>query len=149
MRAVIQRVQRATVTVDGKTTGRIGPGLLVFLGVGCHDDEKDLRYIVRKTAGLRVFEDQAGKMNLSVLDAGGAVLAVPQFTLYGDCRKGRRPSFTAAGAPQDAEQLYLAFVKKLRQRGIEVETGSFQEHMEVSLVNDGPVTMLLDSSKLF
>lgn len=149
MRAVVQRVSRASVTVDGEETGSIDAGLLIFLGVGEHDDAEDLRYLVRKTAGLRIFEDNAGKMNLSVIDAGGAVLAVPQFTLYGDCRKGRRPSFTSAGAPDEAERLYLEFVDRLRARGIEVATGSFQEHMEVSLVNDGPVTMLLDSSKLF
>jgi D-tyrosyl-tRNA(Tyr) deacylase len=149
MRAVVQRVSCATVTVDGEETGSIDVGLLVFLGVGEDDDEEDLRYIVRKTAGLRIFEDNAGKMNLSVIDSGGAVLAVPQFTLYGDCRKGRRPSFTSAGSPDQAERLYLEFVDRLRARDIEVATGSFQEHMEVSLVNDGPVTMLLDSSKLF
>lgn len=149
MRAVVQRVSRAGVTVDGEEIGNINAGLLVFLGVGQDDDEEDLRYIVRKTVGLRIFEDKAGKMNLSVIDAGGAILAVPQFTLYGDCRKGRRPSFTSAGPPQEAERLYLEFVRKLRARGIEVQTGSFQEHMKVSLVNDGPVTMLLDSSKLF
>lgn len=149
MRAVLQRVSRASVTVEGETVGQIGRGLLVFLGVGPEDDEDDLRYTVRKTAGLRIFPDDEGKMNLSVLDVEGEVLVVPQFTLYGDCRKGQRPSFTNAGPPDKAEAYYEKFTERLRRRGLEVDTGSFRDHMEVKLLNDGPVTMLLDSSKNF
>ncbi len=149
MRAVIQRVSGADVTVNDTSVGSIGKGLLVFLGVGPDDDEEALQYMVRKTIGLRIFEDSEEKMNLSVSDIGGEILVVPQFTLYGDCRKGRRPSFTDAASPGKAEEYYEAFVRALKERGLHVATGSFKDHMEVDLVNDGPVTMLLDSSRNF
>ncbi len=149
MRAVVQRVSSASVTVDDEITGQIGCGLLVLLGIGEGDTEMDVIYLAGKVAGLRVFEDEAGKMNLTLADVSGAVLAVSQFTLFGDCRKGRRPSFVAAARPEKANPLYEAFVAELQGQGIAVETGRFQAHMEVSLVNDGPVTLLLDSQKLF
>ena len=149
MRAVVQRVSRARVTVDGRTTGEIGAGLVVLLGVSAGDDEQAARYLADKIAELRIFEDEAGKMNRSLLETGGAVLAVSQFTLYGDCRKGRRPSFDRAARPDPARSLYDKFVGFLRQRGVHVEQGVFQAMMEVELVNDGPVTMLLDSERLF
>jgi D-tyrosyl-tRNA(Tyr) deacylase len=149
MRAVVQRVSRARVTVDGRTTGEIGAGLVVLLGVSAGDDEQAARYLADKIAELRIFEDEAGKMNRSLLETGGAVLAVSQFTLYGDCRKGRRPSFDRAARPDPARSLYEKFVGFLRQRGVRVEQGMFQAMMEVELVNDGPVTMLLDSERLF
>lgn len=149
MRAVVQRVAEARVDVDGRTVGAIGRGLLVLLGVGEGDGEQDLAYLAEKTAGLRIFEDEQGKMNLSVADVGGAVLVVSQFTLYGDCRKGRRPSFTPAAAPETANRLYEEFVLRLRAAGLEVATGVFQAHMRVHLLNDGPVTLLLDSRREF
>ncbi len=149
MRAVVQRVSRAKVTVDGKVTGEIGAGLLVLLGVGQDDTEADAGYLAGKVAGLRVFEDEAGKMNRSVGEIGGAVLAVSQFTLYGDVRRGKRPSFDAAARPELARQLYECFVGKIRDAGLRCETGRFQEMMQVELVNDGPVTILLDSGKSF
>lgn len=149
MRAVIQRVTRARVDVDGRTTGEIGEGLLVLLGVGDGDSEADAAYLADKAAGLRIFEDDAGKMNLSVIDIAGRVLVVSQFTLYGDMRKGRRPSFAAAAAPDLANRLYERFCEMLRSKGLSVETGVFQATMEVSLLNHGPVTILLDSNKLF
>ena len=149
MRAVVQRVSRARVTVDGRTTGEIGAGLVVLLGVSAGDDEQAARYLADKIAELRIFEDEAGKMNRSLLETGGAVLAVSQFTLYGDCRKGRRPSFDRAARPDPARSLYDKFVGFLRQRGVHVEQGVFQAMMEVELVNDGPVTMLLDSERQF
>ncbi len=149
MRAVVQRVKHASVKVDGKLVGSIGNGLLVFLGVERDDGQEDLEYIVDKVAGLRVFEDENGKMNLSVQDVGGAVLAVSQFTLYGDCRKGRRPSFTQAAPPDMAKRYYDLFVERIGQLGIPVATGIFQAKMEVSLLNDGPVTILLDSKRTF
>jgi len=149
MRAVIQRVSRAKVTVDGKITGEIGKGLLVLLGVTKTDDEAAADYLVQKTIGLRVFEDTDGKMNLSVQDIGGAVLVVSQFTLYGDVRKGKRPSFDDAAKPEQANHLYEYFVSKVRSTGVKCETGKFQAMMEVELVNDGPVTILLDSEKMF
>lgn len=149
MRAVVQRVQRGSVTVEGQTVGSIGRGLVVLLGVAPDDTEKDLHYIVDKVTGLRIFEDGDGKMNLSVADVGGAVLAVSQFTLYGDCRKGKRPSFDGAARPELALVLYEQFVQAVADRGLKVETGKFRAHMEVGLVNDGPVTVLLDSRKLF
>jgi D-tyrosyl-tRNA(Tyr) deacylase len=149
MRAVVQRVARAAVEVDGRAVAEIGPGLLVLLGVGEQDAEEDARYMARKVAGLRIFDDEEGNLNLSVIDTGGAVLLVSQFTLYGDCRKGRRPSFTRAARPDEAERLYELVAEDLRARDVEVATGRFQEHMEVSLVNDGPVTLLLDSDKTF
>jgi D-tyrosyl-tRNA(Tyr) deacylase len=149
MRAVVQRVSRARVTVDGEITGEIGLGLLVLLGVGRDDTNSDATYLAGKIAGLRVFEDDQGKMNLSVLDAGGSVLAVSQFTLYGDVRRGKRPSFDAAAAPEKARQLYEFFVEQVRATGLRCETGRFQETMKVELVNEGPVTILLDSGKEF
>jgi len=149
MRAVLQRVSEARVRVNGEIVGEIGPGLLVLLGVGQGDVDKDAAYLAEKMAGLRIFEDEEGKMNRSVLDAGGAVLAVSQFTLYGDCRKGRRPGFSAAAEPGEAKRLYALFVDEVRRRGLEVATGVFQTEMAVELVNDGPVTMLLDSDRTF
>jgi D-tyrosyl-tRNA(Tyr) deacylase len=145
MRVVIQRVKRAEVRVDGSVSGKIEKGLLVFLGVARGDGEEDLAFLASKIPDLRIFEDDAGKFNLSLKQTGGAVLIVSQFTLYGDCRKGRRPSFTEAEDPEIAKDLYDRFVAQLRQGGIPVETGEFQAKMEVHLVNDGPVTLLLDS----
>lgn len=149
MRAVVQRVSRSEVTVDGRTTGKINKGLLVLLGVTHGDTSKDVDYIVDKTINLRIFEDENDKMNLSLKDIGGEMLAVSQFTLYGDCRKGRRPSFTNAAAPEEADKLYQEFVKKVSEQGINTETGEFGAHMMVNLVNDGPVTILLESNKSF
>ncbi|WP_305041829.1 D-aminoacyl-tRNA deacylase [Geoalkalibacter sp.] len=149
MRAVVQRVAEARVEVDGQVVGAIGRGLLVLLGVGEGDGAEDLAYLADKIAGLRIFEDEQGKMNLSVTEVGGAVLVVSQFTLYGDCRKGRRPSFTPAAAPETANRLYEEFVARLRIAGLEVATGVFQAHMGVHLLNDGPVTLLLDSRREF
>ena len=149
MRAVIQRVSRASVKVNGQYTGQIGEGLLVLLGVAHHDSDADARYLAEKIAGLRIFEDDAGKMNLSVIDVGGAVLAVSQFTLLGDVKKGKRPSFDAAARPEQARELYESFVAHIRSLGLRCETGRFQETMEVELLNNGPVTILLDSKKLF
>lgn len=149
MRAVVQRVTRAQVTVDGQIRGSIGRGLLVLLGVAAEDGDTDLAYLTEKTAGLRIFEDDAGKMNRSVEDIGGALLVVSQFTLFGDVRRGRRPSFDDAAPPQLADALYKRFVEILRSKGLPVETGVFQAMMQVELVNDGPVTILLDSKKLF
>ena len=149
MRAVVQRVSRASVRVGGVLTGEIGKGLLVLLAVAENDNEADADYLAEKIAGLRIFEDDAGKMNLSVADAGGAVLAVPQFTLFGDVRRGKRPSFDAAARPEQAKTLYEYFVERIRAGGLRCETGRFQETMEVELVNSGPVTILLDSKKLF
>lgn len=149
MRAVVQRVSRASVTCDGEGVGEIRRGLLVLLGVAAADQENDIRYIVEKTLGLRIFPDEQGKMNLSVGDVGGELLIVSQFTLYGDARKGRRPAYDAAAPPQDAERLYVMAVELFRQSGLRVETGRFRAHMDVKLVNDGPVTILLDSSRLF
>ena len=144
MRALVQRVSLARVRVDGAVVGEIGPGLLVFLGVTHGDGEEAACYLAGKVAGLRVFEDEEGKMNRGVTDAGGAVLAVSQFTLYGDCRKGRRPSFDAAARPETALALYDRFVQELRTLGLRVATGVFQAHMQVELINDGPVTLLLE-----
>jgi D-aminoacyl-tRNA deacylase len=149
MRAVVQRVSRASVAVGGEIAGRIGLGLLVLLGVGQDDTESDAASLADKVAALRIFEDGQGKMNLSVSDAGGAVLAVSQFTLYGDARGGRRPSFIAAARPEQAERLYEHFVARIRSTGLQCETGRFQQMMSVELVNEGPVTILLDSKKLF
>ena len=149
MRAVIQRVSRAKVTVEGQTSGEIGTGLLVLLGVGGEDDESDAAYLAEKTAGLRIFEDDDGKMNRSLVDIGGAALVVSQFTLFGDVRRGRRPSFDSAAPPALADQLYQQYTEQLRARGVPVETGVFQAMMKVELVNEGPVTILLDSKKLF
>ena len=149
MRAVVQRVSRAQVAVNGEITGQIGLGLLVLLGVGRDDANADATYLVEKIAGLRVFEDAQGKMNLSVQDIGGSVLAVSQFTLYGDVRRGKRPSFDAAAPPEKARQLYEFFVEQVRAAGLRCETGRFQEMMKVELVNEGPATILLDSGRTF
>ena len=149
MRAVLQRVSRAQVAVNGEITGQIGLGLLVLLGIGRDDTEADAIYLSEKIAGLRVFEDPEGKMNRSVQDVGGSVLAVSQFTLYGDVRRGKRPSFDAAAPPEKARQLYEFFVEQIRAAGLRCETGRFQEMMQVELVNEGPVTILLDSGKGF
>jgi len=149
MRAVVQRVSRASVKVGEEFTGRIGEGLLVLLGVAQDDTESDSNYLAEKVAGLRIFEDDEGKMNRSVIDIGGAVLAVSQFTLFGDARKGKRPSFDAAARPGRARELYEHFVARITELGLRCETGRFQEMMEVELVNQGPVTILLDSKKLF
>ncbi len=149
MRAVVQRVSQAAVTVDEKTVGQIDVGFLVLLGVTEADTQDDVVYMANKIVGLRVFEDEAGKMNLSLADVGGKMLVVSQFTLYGDCRKGRRPSFVAAADPGKARSLYESFVAEVRGQGVTVETGQFQEQMEVSLVNHGPVTLLVDSQKEF
>ncbi len=149
MRAVVQRVSRAKVTVAGEITGEIGRGFLVLLGVAEGDTADDARYLAQKIAGLRVFEDQEGKMNLALADVGGEMLVVSQFTLLGDCRKGRRPSFIAAARPELADELYQQFVEAVKEPGLRVETGRFQQHMDVELVNDGPVTLLLDSGKAF
>ena len=149
MRAVAQRVSRASVKVDGRVTGEIGPGLLILLGVGRGDSDADARYLAEKTAGLRVFEDENGRMSRSLLDIGGGALVVSQFTLYGDVRRGRRPSFDGAAPPEEADRLYQYFCKQLEAKGLKVETGVFQAMMDVELLNQGPVTILLDSAKLF
>ena len=149
MRAVVQRVSRGSVTVSGAVTGEISQGFVVFLGVAEEDTEKDADYIADKVANLRVFEDENGKMNRSIQDVGGSVLSISQFTLYGDCRKGRRPGFTQAAGPEKAKALYDYFTQKVRKAGIRTEEGIFQAEMLVKIDNDGPVTMLLDSKKLF
>lgn len=149
MRAVVQRVSRAEVRVEGRATGRVARGLAVLLGVARGDGEEDARLLADKVAALRVFEDAAGKMNLSVRDVGGAALVVSQFTLLGDARKGNRPGFTDAAPPDEANALYERFCALLRERGVEVATGVFRASMEVELVNEGPVTILLDSRRLF
>jgi D-tyrosyl-tRNA(Tyr) deacylase len=149
MRAVVERVSRAKVTIKDWTTGEIGLGLLVLLAVGQEDTESDATYLAEKISGLRIFEDEQGKMNRSVQDVGGSVLAVSQFTLYGDARRGKRPSFAAAAPPQHARRLYEFFVERIRAAGLPCETGRFQEMMQVELVNEGPVTLLLDSAKAF
>lgn len=149
MRAVVQRVSRARVTVGQWPTGEIGHGLLVLLGVGQADTEQDATYLAEKIAGLRIFEDEDGRMNRSVRDVGGSLLAVSQFTLYGDVRRGKRPSFDDAAPPEPARKLYEFFVERIRAAGLRCETGRFQEMMQVELVNEGPVTILLDSKKSF
>src|SRR3954452_10669495 len=149
MRAVVQRVRSATVSVEGRALGRIGAGLLVFLGVARNDGADDVQYVAAKVRELRIFADSEGRMNRSVTDTGGEVLLVSQFTLVGDCRKGRRPAFDDAAPPALAEALYEDVVRVLRESGLTVGTGQFQAHMTVELVNDGPVTMLLDSRRLF
>ncbi len=149
MRAVVQRVSRASVKVGDELTGEIEQGLLVLLGVAREDTEADADYLAEKIAGLRIFEDDAGKMNLSVLDVGGALLAVSQFTLFGDVRRGKRPSFDAAARPERARELYEYFVEGVRRLGLRCETGRFQEMMQVELINSGPVTILVDSKKGF
>lgn len=145
MKAVVQRVSRAKVTVAGEIVGEIGPGLLVLLGVAVGDGPEDVAFLAPKIAGLRIFEDEAGKMNRSLQETGGQMLIVSQFTLLGDCRKGRRPGFDKAARPEQADALYRAFVAAVEQQGVSVATGRFQQHMEVELVNDGPVTLLVDS----
>ena len=149
MRIVVQRVKNASVSVAGETVSRIGRGLLVLIGVQAGDGEQDARLAAEKIAGLRVFEDEAGKMNLSVRDVGGEVLAVSQFTLLGDVRRGKRPSFTEAARPEDADPLYEAVVRLLREGDVPCLTGVFRAHMAVELVNDGPVTILYDTRRLF
>jgi D-tyrosyl-tRNA(Tyr) deacylase len=145
MRALIQRVIRAEVRVDEKTHGRIGPGMLILFGVAANDTEHDADYLAAKLIHLRIFSDASGKMNRSALDSGAAFLVVSQFTLYGDCRKGRRPGFDAAAPPERARELYEYFTRKIRESGLETQTGVFQAHMEVELINDGPVTFLVES----
>lgn len=149
MRAVVQRVSRAEVRVEERISGRIEIGLLVLLGVGQGDDEKAADYLAKKVAGLRIFEDDEGRMSRSVVDVRGGALVVSQFTLYGDVRKGRRPSFDSAAAPEEANRLYEYFCERLREEGVPVETGVFRAMMSVELVNEGPVTILLDSEKQF
>ena len=148
MRACLQRVSEAHVTVDGAETGRIGRGLVVLLGIGHNDGDAEVNWLAEKIVGLRVFEDSAGKMNLSLAEVGGGMLVISQFTLYGDCRKGRRPSFTDAAPPELAEKLYDTFVDVARRAGGEIATGRFREHMMVSLVNDGPVTLWIDTAEM-
>lgn len=145
MRVVVQRCKRAEVTVSGETVGKIGEGLMLLVGITHEDTEQDARYVADKVAGLRIFEDETGKMNLSVLDTGGQILSVSQFTLYGDCRKGKRPNFMAAARPEVAQPLYDKFNELLRAQGLTVETGAFGEMMDVSLTNWGPVTLIIDS----
>ena len=149
MRAVVQRVTKASVKVEGQTVGRIDDGLVVLLGVASEDQQSDVDYIADKIMNLRIFEDDEGKMNRSLLETGGAMLVVSQFTLYGDVRRGRRPSFTDAAAPELANRLYEEFVARIESQGVRAETGVFQAMMKVNLVNDGPVTILLDSKKSF
>lgn len=149
MRAVVQRVSEASVSVEGKVVGQIEKGLMVLVAVRSEDTEKDFDYIAKKIAGLRVFSDQADKMNLSIKEVEGKLLIVPQFTLYGSVVKGMRPSFTASGSVEEAKDKFQAFIKRLKEEEVPIEMGIFQADMKVALVNDGPVTLLLDSSKLF
>ena len=149
MRAVVQRVKSASVKVDGELVSEIGAGVLIFLGVAHDDTTTELEYIANKVANLRIFEDAEGKMNCSLLETGGAALVVSQFTLYGDCRKGRRPSFIKAARPETANALYEQFITALEQQNIRTQGGTFQAMMDVQLINDGPVTILLDSDKQF
>ncbi|MEK6200948.1 MAG: D-aminoacyl-tRNA deacylase [Desulfobulbaceae bacterium] len=147
MRAVVQRVRRAAVTVEGEEVGAIGQGLVILLGIHRDDQLTELEWLVDKIVHLRIFADEAGKMNRSLLDTGGAMLIVSQFTLYGDCRKGRRPGYSSAAGPEQAEALYQSFIQAVQKHGIQTATGRFQATMAVELVNDGPVTLLLDSAK--
>ncbi len=149
MRAVIQRVSRGSVTVDGVVIGEIGQGIMVLLGIQDTDDEKVISYMVDKITHLRIFEDEMGKMNISVSDIKGSLLLVPNFTLYGDCRKGKRPSYSQAAQPQKAQGIFEAFVQQAQKTGLPVATGQFQSDMKVEIVNDGPVTVLVDSDKIF
>jgi D-tyrosyl-tRNA(Tyr) deacylase len=149
MRAVVQRVSEASVSVEGRVTGSIGPGLCVLIGVGVQDTDEDALWLADKVLHLRVFEDDDGKMNRSLLDVGGALLAISQFTLFGDARKGTRPGFSDAARPEEAEPLYLRFCELIRARGVTVGEGVFRATMKVRIVNEGPVTLLLDSAKLF
>ncbi|MCL5037680.1 MAG: D-aminoacyl-tRNA deacylase [Chloroflexi bacterium] len=149
MRAVIQRVTESVVTVDGKVLGRIDDGLLILLGVGADDEKADADYMAEKIANLRIFRDEEGKMNLSLIDTGGKALIISQFTIYGDCRKGRRPGFTDAAPPDKGKSLYEYFIEKMKDLGVVTGQGEFGAMMKVSLVNDGPVTFILDSKRLF
>ena len=149
MRTVLQRVKKASVTVNGELTGKIGRGLAIFIGIQVNDTLNDVRWMVEKVVNLRIFEDRNGKMNRSLTDIGGEMLIVSQFTLYGDCRKGRRPGFSTAAPPEKAEPLYLEFIKQVRDKQIAVAAGIFQAEMEVEIRNQGPVTLLLDSEKQF
>lgn len=149
MRCVVQRVTEASVTVNGETVGAVGPGLMVLIGVSTEDTDTDLKYMADKVPNLRIFDDENGVMNRSVIDVGGSILAVSQFTLYGDARGGRRPSYIRAAKPDEANALYERLVAAWRAKGIHVETGRFRTEMKVSLVNDGPVTILIDSEKAF
>ena len=149
MRCVVQRVTEASVTVNGETVGAVGPGLMVLIGVSTEDTDADLKYMAEKVPNLRIFDDENGVMNRSVLDTGGSILAVSQFTLYGDARGGRRPSYVRAAKPDEANTMYERLVAAWRAKGIHVETGRFRTEMKVSLVNDGPVTILIDSEKAF
>jgi len=149
MRAVVQRVKESKVEVKGRIVGSIGPGLLILLGVGEDDSEKDCDYLANKIANLRIFPDKVDLMNFSLIDIAGAALVVSQFTLWGDCRKGRRPSFVKAARPEKANELYENFIGILKEKGIHVESGQFQKMMDVYLINDGPVTLMLDSEKIF
>lgn len=149
MRACVQRVSSASVTVEQRVVGRIDRGLVVLLGIGQGDTQEDARQLADKITALRIFEDEGRKMNRSIIEANGSMLVVSQFTLFGDCRKGRRPSFTQAAPPDVADDLYQAFVAAVGAQGIRVETGVFRAHMDVALVNDGPVTLLLDTTRLF
>lgn len=149
MRCVVQRVSEASVAVNGETVGAVGPGLMVLIGVSTEDTDTDLKYMTEKVPNLRIFDDENGVMNRSVLDVGGEILAVSQFTLYGDARGGRRPSYIRAAKPEEANAMYERLVDAWRGKGIHVETGIFRTDMKVSLVNDGPVTILLDSEKVF
>lgn len=149
MRCVVQRVTSSSVTVNGVVSGQIGPGLMVLIGISAEDTDADLKYMAEKVPNLRIFDDENGVMNRSVLDAGGSILAVSQFTLYGDARGGRRPSYIRAAKPDKADELYERLIACWREKGIHVETGIFRTEMKVALVNDGPVTILLDSEKTF
>ena len=149
MRCVVQRVKESSVSVNGETVGAIGPGLMVLIGVSVDDTDADLKYMTDKVPNLRIFDDENGVMNRSVLDAGGSILAISQFTLYGDARGGRRPSYIQAARPEEANAMYQRLVEAWRQKGLQVETGIFRADMQVSLINDGPVTILLDSRKNF
>ena len=149
MRAVVQRVSRAEVRVEGRVVGAIGRGLLVLVGIARDDTPETGKVLAEKIANLRIFDDEQGRMNCSLLEAGGGVLCVSQFTLYGDCRKGRRPSYDRAASPEAARALYESFVESLRALGVKVETGEFRAMMDVELVNDGPVTLLLDTERMF
>lgn len=149
MRAVIQRVRESSVTVQGKVVGEIGAGLMVLVGIEDDDSETEVASLVHKITGLRIFNDEDGKFNLSLLDTGGSVLVISQFTLLGDCRKGRRPSFVKAARPETAVPLYEGLIEGLREAGVEVASGVFGAHMDVHLINDGPVTLLVDTKKVF
>jgi D-tyrosyl-tRNA(Tyr) deacylase len=149
MRAVVQRVSRASVTVNGQTSGRIQRGLVILLGITHQDRDKDIKWLAEKVVHLRIFEDDKGKMNRSLADIGGEMLIISQFTLFGDCRKGRRPGFSDAAPPEIAEPIYLQFVEEVRGKGIKTATGTFQAEMQVELINDGPVTLILDTEKTF